>query len=172
MTTVPGEPSTSQSWGVTVQQVERLAPHITVYTGDVPDTPDNVYGKTQRRITHADVAGWIEEVGSTVDIRLIRRATLTPSAQERIAGLAKAATAVGAGSYLVAAGMPNKAGVNENSSYSAELWKRYETMVDSAVAAIDSLLDNPNDAGEENVHLGGKVGASFPPVTIGDYGGW
>lgn len=171
MTQVPSEASTSQSWGVTVQQVERLAPHITVYSVDVPDTPDNVYGKTQRRITHADVQGWIEEVGSTVDIRLIRRAGLSEDAQGRIAGLAKAATIVGAGSYLVAAGMPNKAGINDNSSYSAELWKRYEAMLGSAVEAIDAMLEGP-EGGDAGVHRGGKAAATFPPVTIGDVGGW
>lgn len=170
MTEVPSEASTSQSWGVTVAQVARLAPHVTVFTSDVPDTPDTVFGKTQRRISHADVVGWIEEVGATVDIRLIRRGALTEAAQERIAGLAKAATVVGAGSYLVAAAMPNKAGISDNSSYSAELWKRYEAMLSSAAEAIETLLEKPD--GDENVVSGGKAAASFPPPTIGDTGGW
>jgi hypothetical protein len=157
-------------WGVTVEEIGALTPHITIYAQDVNDPAGDLrFGASQRRITRAEVERWIADVSAMVDMRLYRRTELAQEAQDRIASAAKAIVVNGVGSYLVAAAMPNKAGINENSSYSAELWRRYQLGLEELVTSIDGWLDKPV-APEGSTR--GQAAAAFPPVRIGDIGGW
>lgn len=158
-------------WGVTVEEIGALTPHITIYAQDINDPAGDLrFGASQRRILRSEVEQWITDVSAMVDMRLFRRTSLPLDAQTRIAGAAKAIVVNGVGSYLVAAAMPNKAGINENSSYSAELWRRYQLGLEELVTTIDGWLDVPPPP--EGSGPRGQAAAAFPPVRIGDVGGW
>lgn len=169
MTEPPVEGSESV-WGVTVEEIGALTPHITIYDQDVNDPAGDLrFGASQRRILRTEVEQWIADVSAMVDMRLFRRVSLPIETQARIASAAKAVVVNGVGSYLVAAAMPNKAGINENSSYSAELWRRYQLGLEELATTIDGWLDAPvNPPGQAR----GEAAAAFPPVRIGDIGGW
>jgi hypothetical protein len=168
--TEPPVEGTDSVWGVTVEEIGALTPHITIYAQDVNDLSGDLrFGASQRRILASEVEQWITDVSAMVDMRLYRRASLPLDGQTRIASAAKAVVVNGVGSYLVAAAMPNKAGINENSSYSAELWRRYQLGLEELGTTIDGWLDAPVVAPGQ---IRGEAAAAFPPVRIGDVGGW
>jgi hypothetical protein len=168
--TEPPVEGSESVWGVTVEEIGALTPHITIYDQDVTDPAGDLrFGASQRRILRAEVEQWIADVSAMVDMRLFRRTSLPLEAQTRISAAAKAVVVNGVGSYLVAAAMPNKAGINENSSYSAELWRRYQLGLEELVGTIDGWLVSPVDPPGQSK---GQAAAAFPPVRIGDVGGW
>lgn len=133
---------TPQRWGVTVDEVSALAPHITIKAdAATPLTDDPVFGATQpRAITVSQVESFIEDVASRVDIRTIRAtAILDTSAVDKVDQARHDLTRNGAAAYLVAAAFPAKAGLNDQSSLSAELWNRFTSGLDELVATIEYL---------------------------------
>ncbi|UGL61896.1 hypothetical protein SEA_EASTWEST_12 [Arthrobacter phage EastWest] len=134
------------TWGVTVDEVSAFAPHIgLVDVSTAPAVPiDDVYGETAAgKITRSQVQGWIEDCAARVQLRLVKIARLIPDTTTATV-LARAChdtTAVGAASYLVAAAHPSKAGLNDATSYSAELRQRFEDRLDELAAQLDAIVD-------------------------------
>lgn len=122
-------------YGVTVQQVRELATHI----GFDPAFNDPDFGPTRKQITDQMIEHWINLVTDSVQARLNMLARFQHQTERWVVltGSARAATTNGAASYLVAAAFPAKAGTNDQTSYSAELWSRYQdelgTMLDLGV---------------------------------------
>ena len=123
-------------WGVTVEEVSALAPHVTIGTN--PDAaPDLVVRKADRSISVAEVEAWISDVAGRVSLRLADAGRITDDARaDTIGKAAHDAVLNGAGSYLVAAAHP-VGQVNGNEGYAALLWSRYET----ALAGVGTVLD-------------------------------
>lgn len=122
-------------YGVTVQQVRELATHI----GFDPALSDPDFGPTRKQITDPMVEHWIALVTDSVQARLTMLSRFQQQTDRWVVltGSARAAITNGAASYLVAAAYPSKAGTNDQTSYSAELWTRYQdelgTMLDLGV---------------------------------------
>lgn len=126
-------------WGVTVEEVSALAPHVTIGT-DPAEIPDPVFIDADRKITVTEVEGWISDVAGRVALRLANMGKVTDTAQ--VAALGQAAhdaTVNGAASYLVAAAHP-VGQLNDGSGYAALLWSRYETALDGAGTQLDAWL--------------------------------
>ena len=130
------------TWGVEVDEVSALAPHITIKANPAePLTDDPVFGATMpRAILVSQVENMIEDVASRVDIRTIRKVALTdPVIVQKIEKACHDLVVNGAAAYLVAAAFPAKAGLNDQSSLSAELWQRFTTGLDELAATIEYL---------------------------------
>lgn len=132
-------------WGVSVDDVSALAPHIVITeTPDEPVVvgPGDPYNKPSvRKVTRSQVEAFIEDIRAQVDLRLYRYDRVTDVAfKARVDALAKDVITNGAAWYLVAAAFPVKAGVNENTNYSAELKARFKEGLDSLVTALDGFI--------------------------------
>jgi hypothetical protein len=157
-------------WGVTVEQVSALAPHVTLATGDAPAPPaDPLYSnKGIRPITRAQVEGWITAVSARVEGRLWRLAELSDGHPARAALDLEAADVIanGAASYLVDAAFPGKAAPNENTSYGQVLRSRYEEglaeLETRLVAVIEGTLSGGAVRGPE------AVSSEFPAPMFPD----
>lgn len=159
---------------VSVDTVSALAPHIAIDQAPaVPGTPPGIndpYNKPQiRKITVPQVEKFIADVTSMVDLRLFRRWRVrNVRFMQSVDKAAMDIIANGAGSYLVAAAFPTKSGINENTAYSAELWRRYKEALD----ALDKLLGDYLGAGGPDVEpdpaAGGIVFSSFPKSKFPD----
>ena len=158
---------------VGVDTVSALAPHIAISDELVPPaTPGSLdpYNKTSiRKVTVPQVEKFIADVTSMVDLRLYRRwrvrsdrfmASVNTAAMDIIAN--------GAGSYLVAAAFPTKAGVNDNTNYSAELWRRYTESLDALEKVIDEFLKDGGPEVEPDPAAGGLIYSSFPKTVFRD----
>lgn len=159
-----------QTWGVTVDEVSALAPHVTIKADSAePLTNDPVFGATQpRAITNQMVERYILDVAARVDMRTIKAKAITDEATlEKIGRWAHDLTVNGAASYMVAAAFPSKAGLNDQSSLSAELWNRFQTGLTELASVIDELTapDSvlPDVAGPTEV-----LGAWFQEPQIPD----
>ncbi|WP_427017867.1 hypothetical protein ACQCSX_04430 [Pseudarthrobacter sp. P1] len=152
------------TWGVTVADVAALAPHIGTTNTQTPADPAFGAGK---KITEADILKWIVQVSAEVDLRLRARSALTgDDAQSRIGAAAATVVTNGAGSYFVAAAFPMKAGINDQASYSAELWNRYQ----SGLAALETVLHEwVDEAAAAPAPVGaGTIVAAFPAARFTD----
>lgn len=142
------EPTT---WGVTVDEVSALAPHIGLTTSStVPSEPvDDVFGETaEGKVSTDQVQKWIEDVAARVEMRLTKLARIVdPSAARSV--LTRAChdlTVNGAASYLVAAAHPTGSGVNDANSYSATLWARFESGLDDLAAQLEAIIGEGDSA--------------------------
>lgn len=117
------------TWGVTIEQVLALAPHVGVIDTPAPaDAPvDDVFGgEASRHVTRQAVEDWITSVGGMVAAGLRRRDLLTDDTLvTALNTAAHDAVLNGAASYLVAAAHPSEAGINNQTDYNAVLWQRY-----------------------------------------------
>lgn len=151
------------TWGVTVEDVSALAPHVPI--GEAPANTDPVYGgRADRRITENEVEQWITDVSARADVALARRSQLNEADQSRIAAAVKGLVANGAAAYLVAAAFPAKAGLNDNTSYSAQLEARFNLGLAEYAAMIESLIEVTISP---EVKLPG-ISGFFPPPRIPD----
>lgn len=132
-------------WGVSVDDVSALAPHIVI--ADDPAEPAVVgpgdpYNKpTIRKVTRAQVEAFIADISAQVDLRLYRLGKIADTAfLERVKAMAQDVITNGAAWYLVAAAFPVKAGPNENTNYSAELKARFKEGLDALVATVDAFI--------------------------------
>ena len=130
------EQTADNDWGVTVEEVSALAPHVTIGTNPAA-VPDLVFVKADRSISVAEVEGWISDVAGRVSLRLADAGRITDEARSGTIGkAAHDAVMNGAASYLVAAAHPIGQ-TNGNEGYAALLWSRYETALES----VGSILD-------------------------------
>lgn len=161
--TVSGDETTpTLSYGVTAGDVRELARHV----GDVnPVAVDPEFGETGdgQRVSHISdtiIDTWIARVADSVRSRVIVLAKYSSNTDRwaAITGSARTAVLNGAASYYVAAAYPTKAGTNDSSSYSAELWSRYT----EEIAYLSTTLpDAFKDADAEGVvDETGYVGAA------------
>lgn len=160
--------TTPETWGVSVTEVKALAPHITI-TNTAPTMPGDApwEGNKQRHVTETQVTGWIVDVAARVSLRIHRRARIQDATMTAtITGMAHDLTLNGAGSYMVAAAFPAKAGTNDNTNYSSELWRRFTTGLDELEKAIEEwLTDNPSTAPGGSI---GDIVSSFPEPRFTD----
>ncbi|ALY09860.1 hypothetical protein SEA_JAYCOOKIE_14 [Arthrobacter phage JayCookie] len=158
------------TWGVSVDDVSALAPHIVITNAEAPPTggtPDPYNATTVRKLTNQQVQKFINDVTAMVDMRLHERARITDEVfTAKIAAAAKDIVTNGAGSYLVAAAFPMKAGPNENTSYGAELWNRYKYGLEELEKAIADFIKAGD--GIVVVEKPSSIAAFFPPVRIRD----
>lgn len=105
-----------------------------------------------------------------VDLRLRRRSKLTdPALVSRVERGARTLTVVGAAATLVSAVYPTKAGVNEQASYSAELWARYNRELEALTDALDEWISE-GDTGIGPAQ--GSIGGAFPEPAFPDGMTW
>lgn len=158
----------SAQWGVSVQDVLALAPHVTVVPADsTTPVPDPEYGVgTQRGIREVQVEGWVKDVASRVQAHRISLGVDVPEVQEGLDTLAADAVKNGAAAYLVDAAFPARSGVNDQASYGQVLWARYQSALDAMAAIADRV--RPGGEGGLQLPQGGAVGF-FPPVSVRDY---
>lgn len=156
-----GPDGTPNIYGVTVQSVRDLASHV----GFDPSLDDPDFGPTRKQITDPMIGYWIHLVTQSVASRV---AMLNRFAQDTdrwavIIGSARTAVTNGAASYLVAAAFPAKAGTNEQSSYSAELWRRYEAETE-ILLSLGTSFDN--DDANNGVSTGVMPVGTYTPQNV------
>lgn len=170
-------------WGVTVEQVSTLAPHIPIQKKQapapgepeayIPPALDPVFKNANTRIiTEDEVLGFIASVSATVRGRVLRAAKL-PDTAPYLAYLATAGATVilnGAAHYLVAAAFPLKAGTNENTSYAEVLRARYMEGLDELTAALREALEDAETAGELPAGRVYPIAFSSPEIRFPDRG--
>lgn len=156
---------------VSVDTVSALAPHIAITEELIPagSSSDPYNRQSIRKITVPEVEKFISDITSMVNLRLFRRwrvrnaqwlAAFDTAAMDIIAN--------GAGSYLVAAAFPTKAGVNENTNYSAELWRRYTEALDDLEKLLGDFIKDGGDDVEEDAVISGRIFSSFPKTVFRD----
>ncbi|QKY79776.1 hypothetical protein SEA_BUMBLE_10 [Arthrobacter phage Bumble] len=161
-------------WGVNVEAVSALAPHVTIHDTSSPEAPaDPVYSSPSvRRITRGQVEGWISSVSARVSGRLWRLPELPEDhpARPGILVAAQDVVANGAAAYLVDAAFPAKAAPNENTSYGAVLWARYNDGLAELEGRIGIVLDALRPGGA----VSGPAAASSesPPPLFPDSIRW
>ena len=150
--------TTTEAWGVTVDQVVALAAQADVRlaknsSGDYevqPPANDPDFGGHQsaaitRRVRKSDVEQWVKDAATTVDIVLVKRRRLGTNIRAEFETAFGPVTAVLAAAYLVDAAYPQRSGVNDQASYGHVLWTRYRSMIDDLKEALDDLIDSPPD---------------------------
>lgn len=160
------------TWGVSVDDVSALAPHIVISnseTAPVPGgVPDPYKTAAVRALTRAQVQQFISDITAMVDMRIHERVRIADeSFNAKIAAAASDVVTNGAASYLVAAAFPVKAGPNENTSYATELWNRYKLGLEELEKAIASFIGA--GVGLEPVPDGpSRITGFFPAVIVRD----
>lgn len=161
-----------RTWGVSLGDVVRLAPQVSVLDGDATGgTPprDAEYGTPERVITSDDVLRYVRDVAARVTARVV-------ALQLDAAGLGDALTAVaadavknGAAAYLVDAAFPARSGVNDLSSYGQVLWARYREALDELQALADMVKARGGAVGEDGQPAPILPASSaFPPTVFPD----
>lgn len=157
------------TWGVTVAQVVAVASQADVYetrADDEASTSNAVFSKPNvaRTITSDEVETWIARVAAWVSNALHRRARLPDPARRELEAAMTTAIEVGAAAYLVDAAYPQRAGVNDASSYGEVLWTRYRQALDDLKATLADRLDS-----EDATSTGpSSTGAQFPRSIFTD----
>jgi hypothetical protein len=160
-------------WGVSVDDVSALAPHIVIANdpGPAPEPAPlgDPYNKsTIRKVTRSQVEAFIGDISAQVDLRLYRRTRIASDEfTARVVAAAQDVVTNGAGSYLVSAAFPVKAGVNESTSLSAELWRRYKDGLDALEATIDRFIKAGVDV-VPDPNAVGLIRGNFPAVLFPD----
>ena len=159
-------------WGVSVEEVLALAPHVSL-AEDSPATVSGVWAESpvDAKLTRSNVEGFIRDVGRGVGMRLVRRSYLrNAEARQMIEDAVPAVVVTGAAATLISAVYPAKAGVNDQASYSAELWARYNTDLEALIKAVeDALVDqNDPDKGADGKPVPGRISGSFREPVITD----
>ncbi|ALF01221.1 hypothetical protein FDH47_gp10 [Arthrobacter phage Brent] len=137
-----------QKWGVTVDEVSALAPHIGLYSPTTEEPVDDVFGETAAgKVSRADVERFITDVAGRVSVRLWQLARLRPDTEPRnvFAQACHDLTVTGAAHYLVAAAFPAQAGINDDTSLAGLLWKRFEDGLDDLAAQLAAIVEDGDD---------------------------
>lgn len=168
-------------WGVGTKDVLARAPHVTIApaSSEDPAPPAGGVWKAERavdaQVTLADVESFIGQVGDDVHGRLLRRLYIkSEEIRAAIEGSAKALVIIGAAATTISAVFPAKAGTNDQSSYSAELWEQFHAGIDDLSKLIDKTIDdqtNP-DTGGPTEPKAGLVGSMFREATVKDVQMW
>jgi len=157
------------TWGVTVEEVHALAPHVPI--NDSPDVaPDPVWdGAVNQAVTSAQVEAWIGQVANRAAMRLHQFDTLTDETRQGIVeGAAHDAVVNGAASYLVAAAYPAMSAPNEDVSYAQVLWGRFTATMNETAETLDKWADSDGPASG----TGGVVTGFFPEPLFPDGQQW
>ncbi|WNO25832.1 hypothetical protein SEA_ALTADENA_10 [Arthrobacter phage Altadena] len=161
-------------WGVNVEAVSALAPHVTIASGTAPSVPaDPLYSdRGVHKITAQQVEGWIASVSSRVAGRLWRLSEIpeTHPAREGLVVAAADLVANGAAAYLVDAAFPAKASPNDQTSYGAVLWNRYEGGLAELEARVVTIIDGLAPGGASAGPA--TISAEFPPALFPDTVRW
>lgn len=159
--------------GVSVEQVLMLTPHVSVLdttSSTVPAPPRNDVWKEQKTGTtpsKEDIQQFIKDVSNAVRMRLIRIAYITNEAVvTTLASNANSIIVVGAAATLVSAVYPAKAGINEQTSYSQELWARYNLELDALQTAMEQALKDQNSSSTGGTSS--KIRGTFRDAVITD----
>ncbi|ALY10279.1 hypothetical protein SEA_JKERNS_11 [Arthrobacter phage JKerns] len=166
-----------QKWGVTVDEVSALAPHIGLYDGSTtePTPADDVFGETAKgKVSRADVERFIADVAGRVELRLLRLPRLIPDTATAtvIARACHDVVVNGAAHYLVAAAFPSNAGLNDDTTLSGLLWKRFEDGLDDLAAQLDGVIKDGDDTVVLPAKLRSAASGNFPPVMFPDEQRW
>lgn len=161
----PTDPDLVVAYGVTVQRVRELASHI----GFDPAFEDPDFGPTKQQITDEQIRHWITLVADSVTSRTtaLRRYSAETDRWAGITGSARTAVTNGAASYLVAAAYPARAGNNEQTAYSAELWRRYEAEL-QYLQELPGIFAEEDAAGAGPAGSSGRIRASRRPAYVAD----
>ncbi|QGZ17113.1 hypothetical protein HYQ19_gp014 [Arthrobacter phage DrYang] len=158
------------TWGVSVDDVSALAPHIVITNSEAPaptGTPDPYNSTTVRKLTTMQVQQFINDITAMVDMRLHERVRITDGVFiAKVAAAAKDIVTNGAASYLVSAAFPMKAGPNENTSYAAELWNRYKLGLEELEKALAAFIKDGEGLAPSTKPSG--ITGFFPAVRIRD----
>lgn len=157
------EQTAALNWGVTVEEVSALAPHISIGT-DPEAVPDLVFKKADKSISRTEVEAWISDVAGRVSLRLADLGRVT--AEDRLKTIGKAAhdaVVNGAASYLVAAAHP-VGQTNAGEGYAALLWSRYESALEGAGTTLDGWIVEIDG----KVDTTGVVAGFFPTALFPD----
>lgn len=161
------EDQDKQTWGVSVEDVLALAPHVRVVSES--DTPqrDPQYGGAAdtSTVTRTAVEEWITDVARAVDVRISRYRRITGENLARLHKAAATVTKVGAGAYLVDAAHPTRAGVGDNASYGNVLWTRYQDLLEELEKAAEDMDGQPDDPGH-GVYP--QIRHTFPKTSFPD----
>lgn len=157
-------------WGVSVADVQALAPHVSVLSGENParrTDPDYDLG-VQAYTTEKQVRQFIVDVASRVAGFRLSLAVVGDEFLPALDALSADAVKNGAAAYLVDAAHPARAGVNDSASYGMVLWRRYEQALEALEAAVDRLTG----VGEDGVVPGVVIQPSgqFPAPAFPDTG--
>lgn len=148
-------------WGVTVEEVSALAPHVTIGT-DPAAVPDPVFIEADRSISVNEVQGWISGVAARVSLRLADLSRITDPVQRATIGkAAHDVTTNGAAWYLVTAAHP-VGQINDNTTYAEILRARYETGFEELGARLDAWVTAANAKTEPGLVAGFFPTAMFP----------
>ena len=159
------EQTADNDWGVTVEEVSALAPHVTIGTNPAA-VPDPVFKRADRSISVDEVQGWISEVAGRVSLRLADAGRLTDEARAGTIGKAAHDAVVnGAASYLVAAAHPIGQAPNDNTGYAALLWSRYETALEGVGTVLDAWLA---ELPKKTADVSGTGSGFFPTAMFPD----
>lgn len=155
-------------WGVSVETVAALAPHVSISADVVPEpSADPLYSNRGIRPIAVDaVEGWIEAVTARVTGRLYRLRELPAEHPARPGIEAEIADAInnGAAAYLVDAAFPAKAGPNENTSYGEVLRARSEAITLELMERVVLIIDRE----AATVSGPGEISFEFPAATFVD----
>jgi hypothetical protein len=140
----PEDAEAPNPFGVTVQDVRNLVTHL----APDPAFSDPDFGPSRGQITDQMVSHWIRLVADSVATRAAMLARFESDADKWavIMGAARTAVTNGAASYLVSAAFPGMAGTSDQTSYSAELWRRYEADLGTLVD-LGTILDQAGGPG-------------------------
>lgn len=156
------------TWGVTVDEVHALAPHVPI--DDSPETsPDPVWeGDVNQAVTSAQVQRWIVQVSNRASLRVELIDTVTDETRKTVmTGAIHDAVTNGAASYLVAAAYPAMSAPNEQTSYAQVLWDRYMSILKEAEQSLSGWLEvTPGSGGSAS------VSGTFPAPLFPDAIQW
>ena len=155
------EQTADTEWGVTVEEVSALAPHIAI--GANPEAvEDLVFIKADKSISVGEVETWISDVAGRVSLRLADIGKITDEARLTVIGTAAHdAVMNGAASYLVAAAHP-VGQTNAGEGYAALLWSRYESALEGAGTVLDLWIGQLPVAAVSGTGTGNFPEAMFP----------
>jgi hypothetical protein len=156
-------------WGVTVEEVSALAPHITIGEAPVVPVDDTFYIPADRKITVNEVEQFISDVAGRASLRLSGLGSVSDTERKAVVGQAAHDAVVnGAASYLVSAAYPVGGSVNGDGGYAALLWSRYETALDTAGSTLDAWLTDPAIVPAPVPDTTGRIGYAFPTTMFPD----
>lgn len=161
-TTDPTTPAVDGVYGVTVGHVRQLATHV----GFNPSFSDPDFGPVREQITDNAIGQWIILVAESVTARMsaLERYRTDTGRWAAATGSARTAVTNGAASYLVSAAYPAKAGTNDQSNYSAELWGRYQAELNFLTSLPIAWTDEDTAAAKAT----GRTRATYTPSRFPD----
>jgi len=160
-------PAADNMWGVSVEEVSALAPHVTIGEAPIVPVDDTFHIPADRKISVNEVEQFIRDVAGRVSLRLSDMGRITDTARlSAVRSAAHDAVVNGAASYLVSAAYPIGGQVNADGGYAALLWSRFETVLGNVGTILDGWLSEL--PATTPLAEGGAAGYSFPAAMFPD----